>query len=120
GRDPSTLTATVSSAPYPQYTYASHRTHAQKMTSANVTRHLRTAASWHHEAAAWPTEETPVLMGRALRKLFPTLSELAATVGRRTYMSDGLITRHSADALQDPKFLAAYASGRATGSWRRM
>jgi len=52
--------------------------------------------------------------------MFPALAELAATLGSRTYMADGLITRHDAAALHEPKFVAAYAKGRATGSWLRM
>jgi O-methyltransferase len=64
-------------------------------------------------------EEKQVFLGHGLRRLFPTLSEFAATVGHRTYMADGLITRHNADALRDPTFLAAYDKGRATGSWIR-
>jgi O-methyltransferase len=61
-----------------------------------------------------------VFLGRELRRLFPALAELAATVGHHTYLGDGLITRHNADALDEPRFLAAYAKGRATGSWMRM
>ena len=63
---------------------------------------------------------TAVFLGRELRRLFPALSELAATLGHRTYMADGLITRHSAAALSEPRFAAAYAKGRATGSWMHM
>ena len=35
-------------------------------------------------------------------------------------MEDGLITRHTADFLKDEKFAAAYAKGKATGSWGNM
>jgi hypothetical protein len=58
--------------------------------------------------------------GRWLRKLFPSFAELAATVRYRTYMADGLITRHTADFLDDQKFLSAYAKGKLTGSWANM
>src|SRR5436853_7281924 len=58
--------------------------------------------------------------GRWLRRLFPATAELAATVLNRTYMADGLITRHTADFLDNPKFSAAYGKGKATGSWMRM
>ena len=55
--------------------------------------------------------------GRVLRKLFPTLAECAATLHFRTYVEDGLITRHNADFLRDPRFLSAFERGRETGSW---
>jgi O-methyltransferase len=57
---------------------------------------------------------------RLLRRRFPKLAELAATVWNRTYMADGLITRHTADFQNDPRFLAAYRKGKATGSWMNM
>jgi hypothetical protein len=50
----------------------------------------------------------------------PTLAEALATLWNRTYMADGLITRHTADFLNDPHFLAAYEKGKATGSWMNM
>jgi len=58
--------------------------------------------------------------GRTLRKLFPALSEIAATLRFHTYLEDGLITRHVADFLNDPGFSAAYSKGKATGSWGNM
>jgi O-methyltransferase len=61
-----------------------------------------------------------MFLGRWLRRLFPSFAELAATVRYHTYMSDGLITRHTADFLNDQKFLSAYARGKATGSWMNM
>ncbi len=61
-----------------------------------------------------------MILGRSLRRLFPSLAELAATVSHRTYMADGLITRHTADFLDDSKFLTAYAKGKSTGSWMNM
>lgn len=57
---------------------------------------------------------------RWLRKMFPSSAELAATVRYRTYMADGLITRHTADFLNDQKFALAYARGKSTGSWMNM
>jgi O-methyltransferase len=59
-------------------------------------------------------------LGRWLRRLFPSFAELAATVLYRTYMADGLITRHTADFLNDQKFSLAYAKGKSTGSWMNM
>jgi O-methyltransferase len=50
----------------------------------------------------------------------PRLAEIVATLAHRTYVSDGLITRHAADFLRDRKFVSAYAAGKATGSWMRM
>lgn len=61
-----------------------------------------------------------MLLGRSLRRLFPSVAELAATIRYRTYMADGLITRHTADFLDDQKFVAAYAKGKSTGSWMNM
>ncbi len=61
-----------------------------------------------------------MLFGRILRRILPTVSELAATVAHRTYIADGLITRHTADFRHDEKFLSAYAMGKATGSWMHM
>ncbi|PYP88520.1 MAG: methyltransferase [Candidatus Angelobacter sp. Gp1-AA117] len=58
-----------------------------------------------------------MFLGKTIRRLFPSLAELLATVHHRTYMEDGLITRHTADFLHDKKFAAAYAKGKATGSW---
>jgi hypothetical protein len=34
-----------------------------------------------------------------------------------TYAADGLMTQHSSDFLDDPRFQRAYAAGKATGSW---
>ena len=61
-----------------------------------------------------------MLLGRSLRRRFPAFTELAATVRYRTFMADGLITRHTADFLNDRKFLSAYAKGKSTGSWMNM
>src|SRR5436309_2746702 len=61
-----------------------------------------------------------MFLGRILRKLFPHLAEMLATLRFRTYMEDGLITRHTADFLKDEKFTAAYGKGKATGSWGNM
>jgi O-methyltransferase len=58
-----------------------------------------------------------MLFGRLLRKMFPAFAELAATVRFHTYMEDGLITRHTADFLDDEKFASAFAKGKATASW---
>lgn len=58
-----------------------------------------------------------MFLGRTIRRLFPSFAELLATVRYRTYMEDGLITRHTADFLHDERFAAAYAKGKATGSW---
>ena len=58
-----------------------------------------------------------MFLGRFLRKVFPSFAELAATVRFRTYMEDGLITRHTADFLKDERFVSAYAKGKATRSW---
>ena len=60
-----------------------------------------------------------MFLGRLLRKMFPSFAELAATLRFRTYMEDGLITRHTADFLNDERFLSAYAKGKATGSWNK-
>jgi O-methyltransferase len=60
-----------------------------------------------------------MFLGRFLRKMFPSFAELAATVRFRTYMEDGLITRHTADFLKDERFASAYAKGKATGSWNK-
>ncbi len=59
-------------------------------------------------------------LSRVLRKLFPSLAEVAATLRFHTYIEDGLITRHTADFLKDERFLSAYAIGKATGSWKNM
>src|SRR5437764_15424953 len=61
-----------------------------------------------------------MFLGSAIRRIFPSLAEMLATLRFRTYMEDGLITRHNADFLNDPKFAAAYAKGKATGSWGNM
>lgn len=37
--------------------------------------------------------------------------------GKVTYNQDGLATTHNADFMRDPRFIAAYEAGRATGSW---
>lgn len=37
--------------------------------------------------------------------------------GPVTYNQDGLATTHNADFMRDPRFMAAYAAGQATGSW---
>jgi hypothetical protein len=37
--------------------------------------------------------------------------------GKATYHQDGLVTAHNADFVSEPRFAAAYAAGRATGSW---
>jgi hypothetical protein len=37
--------------------------------------------------------------------------------GKATYNQDGLATTHNADFMTDPRFAAAYAAGKATGSW---
>ncbi len=37
--------------------------------------------------------------------------------GKATYNQDGLVTAHFPSFLHDPKFMDAYAAGRATGSW---
>jgi O-methyltransferase len=64
---------------------------------------------------------TPFLsLRRFVRRQVPSLAELVATVWHRTYMADGLITRHCADFQQDIRFLAAYNKGKATGSWMNM
>src|SRR5579872_5377040 len=68
-------------------------------------------------AASLKVRFKPMRGGHILRKLFPSLAELFATVRFRTYLEDGLITRHTADFLSDPKFSAAYAKGKATNSW---
>lgn len=56
-------------------------------------------------------------IGRALRKLFPQLAEFVATFHFRTYLEDGLVTRHNADFLQDPHFILAFHRGKGTKSW---
>jgi len=61
-----------------------------------------------------------MFLGKTVRKIFPSLAEMLATLRFRTYMEDGLITRHTADFLKDEKFTAAYAKGKATGSWGKM
>src|SRR5947209_9182596 len=61
-----------------------------------------------------------MFLGSAIRRIFPSLAEMLATLRFRTYMEDGLITRHTADFLNDPKFATAYAKGKATGSWGSM
>src|SRR5947209_6040766 len=58
-----------------------------------------------------------MFLGRTIRKLFPSLAELLATVRHQTYMEDGLLPRRTADFMHDEKFAAAYARGKATGSW---
>lgn len=37
--------------------------------------------------------------------------------GKATYNQDGLATVHNADFMTEPRFAAAYAAGKATGSW---
>lgn len=37
---------------------------------------------------------------------------------RATFKSDGLITAHNCDFINDPQFHAAYAAGERTGSWK--
>lgn len=37
--------------------------------------------------------------------------------GKATYNEDGLVTAHNADFIVDPRFAAAYAAGKSTGSW---
>jgi len=37
--------------------------------------------------------------------------------GRATYNDDGLVTAHNADFVHEPRFAAAYAAGKGTGSW---
>jgi len=54
-------------------------------------------------------------VSRILRNLFPSSTELAATLRAYTYMEDGLITRHTADFLKERRFVSAYAKGKATG-----
>jgi hypothetical protein len=58
-----------------------------------------------------------MILGRELRKRFPLLAELVATLHHRSYVSDGLITRRNADFLHDPRFSRAYQTGRSTDSW---
>jgi hypothetical protein len=55
----------------------------------------------------------------AIRRIFPRFAEMLATLHFRTYVGDGLITRHSAKFLSDQRFLAAYQKGKETGSWGR-
>src|SRR5262249_24571310 len=57
--------------------------------------------------------------GSMVRMLLPDISELAATVHSRTYMEDGLITRHTASFLDDPHFCEAFRCGKDTKSWGR-
>ena len=61
-----------------------------------------------------------MFFGRKLRKAFPTLAELSATLRFHTYIGDGLITRHAAECLDEARFCQAYASGKATKSWAGM
>ena len=37
--------------------------------------------------------------------------------GKAAYNQDGLVTAHNADFMLEPRFAAAYAAGRSTGSW---
>ena len=37
--------------------------------------------------------------------------------GKATYNQDGMATAHNADFMSEPRFAAAYAAGKATGSW---
>ena len=37
--------------------------------------------------------------------------------GKATYNQDGMATAHNADFMTEPRFAAAYAAGKATGSW---
>ena len=37
--------------------------------------------------------------------------------GKVTYNQDGMATTHNADFMTEPRFAAAYAAGKATGSW---
>ena len=59
-------------------------------------------------------------LGKTFRRHIPLLSECMATIAHRTYAEDGLITRHTADFVRDPQFVAAYSKGKATGSWGNM
>lgn len=61
-----------------------------------------------------------MFVGPWLRRRFPRFAEIAATIRYQSYAADGLITRHTADFLHDPKFASAYDKGKATGSWGRM
>lgn len=58
-----------------------------------------------------------MFLGKQLRNCFPLAAEIAAVLAHRTYAEDGLITRHTADFLNDQQFLAAYRKGKATRSW---
>lgn len=37
--------------------------------------------------------------------------------GKATYNEDGMATAHNADFMNEPRFVAAYAAGKSTGSW---
>src|SRR5215475_14163655 len=37
--------------------------------------------------------------------------------GKATYNQDGLVTAHNSEFVDEPRFAAAYAAGKATGSW---
>lgn len=59
-------------------------------------------------------------------KVFLTMREALRRVTKKVdlvpgpvqYNEDGLATGHSADFMKDPKFLAAYAEGERTNSWK--
>lgn len=62
----------------------------------------------------------------ALNALPESLSKILRCIGAPnkfihfpdpTFAQDGLVTRHNADFMRDPRFAKAYALGRATGSW---
>jgi len=66
---------------------------------------------------SYPGLDSVMYFGRILRKLFPTITEFAATFHFRTYLEDGLMTRHNADFLQDARFTSAFHRGKETKSW---
>lgn len=58
-----------------------------------------------------------VLPGPLLRLIY-RIRSYNLVRGKLTYRQDGLATTHNADFMRDPKFLAAYAAGRAVGVWQ--
>ncbi|MBX7190661.1 MAG: TylF/MycF family methyltransferase [Sandaracinaceae bacterium] len=60
---------------------------------------------------------TPLDVLRRLRHGARRLSRKRLVDGPLTFAEDGLATQHSTAFLEDPRFVRAYAAGKATGSW---
>lgn len=59
----------------------------------------------------------PTRVTNALRTVRRLRAGWQLVEGPLAYAADGLYTSHNADFMNDPRFAAAYAAGKATGSW---